>query len=811
MASPNGNQSYPSLAYYLGSRIRENNLLGLSEDQIEAISKDVVASERITEIMSWCNDTLLLQDDVARELVLMRRAAGIGFVDDQENNSNPLPKGSSVMDDLPSVNQGDKSERTDENKTIGRGRQLHAQGDGKGKKKKKKNVGDASGQELRRKATEKAHDRERMKEDGECGCFGTKHSFWKNCMNCGRIFCEVEKRSPPQRAKHSTPGVISSQGGKTKNNSAVEMEEEEDCFFCGLPPSKSVAYAIAVEEGRLTEAAQEKNIEQFKEALARRDRLLDYEKHKSKRTAVIDDQKASLFSPQDAWISPAERQEVQKNAAEEERKRKVEEMQRYRGAYTVQLDFVNRNVSLGALPNSVNLRASSVATNYSNEGQSASTVYGTSSAVANTAVSASLAEADQKFIPSVEGLSLTEPESIKSREEMNRRQTAPLFSSNLFKTPIVSSFSLNGTEEKDEARGGEKGMEVSDLDDHGRFIREGLEKEEKEEDPFVAIAQFRAVAPSPSALHPIWYSTDGSKVEVVEMEYSDNAKKNAKGNRKTISNDGSNPLTTTTTSTDPSSGIEILVARSKRVQQDYFLEDNDTFKDEWISSHYLKSTDGGERFHHVKEEEGEDTSATKLQLAIEKVTPRSDIESASKDPLVEKIPYALRERDEGMCLSMHQPWASLLVHGIKTHEGREWSTNYRGRLWIHAASASPVDIPSVEAHYSQFMRSKRTEGRDGKPEIAIHSQLHVKEKVFPAYYPTKVLLGYVFVVDCLDRESYEAAYLPEDRQEACSYSFICVGATPLSFPLPMVGKHKIFTLDHKVHTAAKKQLNELAL
>lgn len=30
-------------------------------------------------------------------------------------------------------------------------------------------------------------------------------------------------------------------------------------------------------------------------------------------------------------------------------------------------------------------------------------------------------------------------------------------------------------------------------------------------------------------------------------------------------------------------------------------------------------------------------------------------------------------------LSMHQPWASLLVHGIKRIEGRTWTTKHRGR------------------------------------------------------------------------------------------------------------------------------------
>lgn len=36
-------------------------------------------------------------------------------------------------------------------------------------------------------------------------------------------------------------------------------------------------------------------------------------------------------------------------------------------------------------------------------------------------------------------------------------------------------------------------------------------------------------------------------------------------------------------------------------------------------------------------------------------------------------------QDDGVCISMHQPWASLLVYGFKRVEGRTWSTPYRGR------------------------------------------------------------------------------------------------------------------------------------
>lgn len=45
--------------------------------------------------------------------------------------------------------------------------------------------------------------------------------------------------------------------------------------------------------------------------------------------------------------------------------------------------------------------------------------------------------------------------------------------------------------------------------------------------------------------------------------------------------------------------------------------------------------------------------------------------------------------DQGMCLSMHQPYASLLVHGFKRFEGREWNHKFRGPLYIQAGSKKP--------------------------------------------------------------------------------------------------------------------------
>lgn len=38
-----------------------------------------------------------------------------------------------------------------------------------------------------------------------------------------------------------------------------------------------------------------------------------------------------------------------------------------------------------------------------------------------------------------------------------------------------------------------------------------------------------------------------------------------------------------------------------------------------------------------------------------------------------------------LALSVRQPWASLIVHGFKHGENRNWSTRVRGPILIHAA------------------------------------------------------------------------------------------------------------------------------
>ncbi|CAG5867045.1 unnamed protein product [Menidia menidia] len=93
--------------------------------------------------------------------------------------------------------------------------------------------------------------------------------------------------------------------------------------------------------------------------------------------------------------------------------------------------------------------------------------------------------------------------------------------------------------------------------------------------------------------------------------------------------------------------------------------------------------------------------------------------------------------DGGWCLSMHQPWASLLTRGIKRVEGRSWYSSHRGRLWIAAAAKKPT------------------------PQ-------EVAEPRFPKDYPTGCLLGCVNMTDCLSQEQFR------EQVSDIIYGFICL-------------------------------------
>lgn len=152
---------------------------------------------------------------------------------------------------------------------------------------------------------------------------------------------------------------------------------------------------------------------------------------------------------------------------------------------------------------------------------------------------------------------------------------------------------------------------------------------------------------------------------------------------------------------------------------------------------------------------------------------------------VEESPYG-DDDDSGQCLSMHQPWASLLVFGFKRAEGRSWRAEHRGRLWIHAAAKPPDtgDVIALEQRYREVYAAS------GVPTPPMPSEA--------GGYPTSALLGCVDLEECWTKEQYDAVLvanpsMPQEEND-CEHIFWCLRPRRLAVPVKMGGDHKIWRL-----------------
>ncbi|KAF3452343.1 hypothetical protein FNV43_RR02776 [Rhamnella rubrinervis] len=146
------------------------------------------------------------------------------------------------------------------------------------------------------------------------------------------------------------------------------------------------------------------------------------------------------------------------------------------------------------------------------------------------------------------------------------------------------------------------------------------------------------------------------------------------------------------------------------------------------------------------------------------------------------------------CLTMHQPWASLLVYGIKRIEGRSWPAPIRGRLWIHAASKVPEEatIKAMEDFYREI--------------YAVDGITDVK---FPQHYPVSRLLGCVEVVGCVRGEElacWEMVPAGLRLEAQTDFCWLCEQPQRLLVPFEMRGYQGVYNLEKKIYEAAVRGL-----
>jgi hypothetical protein len=127
-------------------------------------------------------------------------------------------------------------------------------------------------------------------------------------------------------------------------------------------------------------------------------------------------------------------------------------------------------------------------------------------------------------------------------------------------------------------------------------------------------------------------------------------------------------------------------------------------------------------------------------------------------------------------LSIRQPWAGLILCGLKTVEVRSWTTGMRGRILIHAAKT----------------RDERPEAtRWVRPEFASFCQ------------PVGGILGAVDLVECIAYTTFQtfeadlAIHLNDPAWFQASGLFGFRMANPIRLPFrPLSGQTRFFTVDN---------------
>ncbi len=84
-------------------------------------------------------------------------------------------------------------------------------------------------------------------------------------------------------------------------------------------------------------------------------------------------------------------------------------------------------------------------------------------------------------------------------------------------------------------------------------------------------------------------------------------------------------------------------------------------------------------------------------------------------------------------LSIKQPWATLIAHGIKDIENRTWKTKFRGRIYIHA---SAKEVPDKDFSFSK------------EQHYVIHENAYDAD-ILNAGLDKSAIIGEVDIIDCV--------------------------------------------------------------
>lgn len=146
-----------------------------------------------------------------------------------------------------------------------------------------------------------------------------------------------------------------------------------------------------------------------------------------------------------------------------------------------------------------------------------------------------------------------------------------------------------------------------------------------------------------------------------------------------------------------------------------------------------------------------------------------------------------------------QPWASLIVDGVKDIENRTWKTNFRGRILVHAS------LDNIFKRVDSFRDILSAE------QISDIVKKGKEVDIFGSHLPTRSIIGSVEIVDCVVNHSSvwaEETFIPiegEGYPQKPTYNWVL--ANPIKFPEPIPIKGRLGFWDYPNILAETEEKN----
>lgn len=144
-------------------------------------------------------------------------------------------------------------------------------------------------------------------------------------------------------------------------------------------------------------------------------------------------------------------------------------------------------------------------------------------------------------------------------------------------------------------------------------------------------------------------------------------------------------------------------------------------------------------------------------------------------------------------ITIKQPWASLIVEGVKDIENRTWKTNFRGRILIHAGEDRKLDKKPLDMVFNQ-------------KQLSVLNELYTELQLCQKHEKYGVIIGSIEIVDCvINHESVWAEkthswnwlkgdFIPKDKRNVV-YNWVLANPIKFDKPIPCKGKLSFWEFD----------------